>query len=343
MLPAARFGDLHICPHGPGLVVGPGFPRVLIDRQPAARVNDQATCPGGVGPILRGNPTVLIGGQRAARMTDATGHQGRIGSGCGRVLIGDPPLDASGELLPIPKGCEFLKKRRLVSPPSGDASGFSRHATPAQVGPAAAMPFQFPGDTSPRPAVVRTVTIRGRTIAVVMPADPAARKRLPTVEQIGSALATVSDEQLAGVQEIVLSPNRNPDDPYFADKYNDPNFRSAANAGDNVITFFPQDNPIDNEWADAHMTHETGHIYAEALWKDPAVKARWEAAMSADHWSPSGYADAATEEDFAESCVMYSMSKGTPCEATARRIFPGRYAELDRLFPHGFPRKGAHG
>lgn len=40
---------------------------------------------------------------------------------------------------------------------------------------------------------------------------------------------------------------------------------------------------------------------------------------------------------------MYALSKGTPCEATARAMFPNRYRELDRLFPKGFPKASAAG
>ena len=175
-----------------------------------------------------------------------------------------------------------------------------------------------------------------------MPADPAARKGSPTVAQIGKALGTVSDEQLARTQHVTVSPNRNPDDSTWEAEYGRPGFRSAATAGDNNITFYPIEPSRDDAAIEQEVSHETGHLYSQALWKDPATKARWEAAMVADRWSASQYADASIEEDFAESCTMYSLSKGTPCEATARRIFPSRYAELDCLFPHGFPKKGGH-
>jgi uncharacterized Zn-binding protein involved in type VI secretion len=74
MPPAARMGDSTA--HGG--VVTVGFPTVLIGGQPAARVGDMHTCPmvNGVvphvgGPILPpGSPTVLIGGMPAARVGD---------------------------------------------------------------------------------------------------------------------------------------------------------------------------------------------------------------------------------------------------------------------------------
>ncbi len=72
--PAARVGDSTA--HG-GVIMPPGCPTVLIGGQPAARVSDMHTCPmvTGVvphvgGPILPpGSPTVLIGGLPAARVT----------------------------------------------------------------------------------------------------------------------------------------------------------------------------------------------------------------------------------------------------------------------------------
>ena len=62
--------------------------------------------------------------------------------------------------------------------------------------------------------------------------------------------------------------------------------------------------------------------------------------MPFDPNTVSDYGDNNFKEDFAEACVIYSLTKGGPCEATAREMFPGRYAELDKLFPHGFPREG---
>jgi uncharacterized Zn-binding protein involved in type VI secretion len=72
--PAARMGD----PTAHGGVITLGFPTVLIGGQPAARVGDMHTCPmvTGVvphvgGPIMPpGSVTVLIGGMPAARMGD---------------------------------------------------------------------------------------------------------------------------------------------------------------------------------------------------------------------------------------------------------------------------------
>lgn len=94
-LPAARITDMHVCPmvtgtvpHVGGPILPPGEPTVLIGGQPAARVGDMATCTGPPDSIAMGSTTVLIGGMPAARMGDVTAHGGTIVTGCPTVLIG---------------------------------------------------------------------------------------------------------------------------------------------------------------------------------------------------------------------------------------------------------------
>jgi len=93
--PAARMGDMTA--HGGAIVLG--FPTVLIGGMPAARVGDMHVCPlvNGVvphvgGPVLPpGGATVLIGGMPAARMGDmltCTGPPDTILQGALNVLIG---------------------------------------------------------------------------------------------------------------------------------------------------------------------------------------------------------------------------------------------------------------
>lgn len=96
MQPAARVGDMHTCPLvNPGPVPhvgGPilkGQPNVLIGSMPAARVSDMCMCTGPPDTITKGSATVLIGGMPAARMGDMTAHGGVIVAGCPTVLIGD--------------------------------------------------------------------------------------------------------------------------------------------------------------------------------------------------------------------------------------------------------------
>lgn len=113
---AARLGDLikqdaphchaPIHPAGPVPMPSPhpamplaiisGAPTVLIGGQPAARATDQsmpcvlAGCiPGGPGMIAQGSATVLIGGLPAARVNDLTTHSACVApipSPTGKVL-----------------------------------------------------------------------------------------------------------------------------------------------------------------------------------------------------------------------------------------------------------------
>ena len=97
MPPAARIGDMHVCPMAtPGTppiphVGGPisvGCPTVLIGFMPAARVGDMCVCVGPPDTIALGSFSVLIGGMPAARMGDTTVHGGTITLGMPTVMIG---------------------------------------------------------------------------------------------------------------------------------------------------------------------------------------------------------------------------------------------------------------
>ncbi len=95
MPPAARTGDMHVCPmltgtvpHVGGPALPPGEPTVLIGSMPALRVGDMLTCTGPPDTVVMGSSTVLIGGKPAARLGDSTAHGGTIVLGCFTVLIG---------------------------------------------------------------------------------------------------------------------------------------------------------------------------------------------------------------------------------------------------------------
>src|SRR5215471_11033297 len=106
MTPAARVSDMHTCsmvtpgvppiPHVGGPILPAGCPTVLIGGQPAARVGDMAMCVGPPDVIVVGAMNVLIGGQPAARMGDNTAHGGVIVMGLPTVLIG---MSAQGAAL----------------------------------------------------------------------------------------------------------------------------------------------------------------------------------------------------------------------------------------------------
>ena len=101
--PAARIGDMHVCPmvtgivpHVGGPVIGPGVPTVLIGKMPAAVMGDMVTCVGPPDTILLGSSGVFIGGKPAARMGDTCAHGGTIILGCMTVLIGETGSGGGG-------------------------------------------------------------------------------------------------------------------------------------------------------------------------------------------------------------------------------------------------------
>lgn len=96
--PAARVGDMHVCPmvtpgvppvpHVGGPIMPPGVVTVLIGGMPAACMGDTCVCVGPPDIIALGSATVLIGGKPAARLGDTTAHGGTITVGLPTVLIG---------------------------------------------------------------------------------------------------------------------------------------------------------------------------------------------------------------------------------------------------------------
>ena len=93
-MPAARIGDLHVCPMVDVLVPHVGGPitlgdfTVLTGGMPQARVTDMLTCVGPPDMIAMGSFTTFVGGLPAARLGDLCGHGGTIVLGCFTVLIG---------------------------------------------------------------------------------------------------------------------------------------------------------------------------------------------------------------------------------------------------------------
>jgi len=103
MPPAARISDMHTCPMvNPGPVPhvgGPiitGEPTVIIGMMPAARMSDMAICTGPPDTIAKGSMTVYISFMQAARIGDPTVHGGVIVMGCPTVIIGDVGMGMGG-------------------------------------------------------------------------------------------------------------------------------------------------------------------------------------------------------------------------------------------------------
>jgi uncharacterized Zn-binding protein involved in type VI secretion len=93
-MPAARIGDMHVCPMVTGVVPhvgGPislGAPTVMIMNMPAARLGDMCVCTGPPDTIAMGSVTVMTAGKPQARLGDPTVHGGTIVVGAPTVLVG---------------------------------------------------------------------------------------------------------------------------------------------------------------------------------------------------------------------------------------------------------------
>ncbi len=320
--PAARKTDAHTCPKPDpkphvGGPVTEGSGNVTVNTLAAARRGDKATCVPGPDTIKKGSLTVRVNGKQFARQDDPTVHEGVITAGSPNVIIGSVPAE-----------CDFLDYPFTVEAPKAN---FDKIRGKSTVGPAKAGTYKFPGDAKPSPSNTNVVNVNGQNVNVISPATGPASGNLPSVNQVADALATVPPGQLSSINQVVLSPNANPSDAYWAQQYNTPGFTSAATGGNGGVTFYPWANSPAQENVDSTMIHEGGHTYSQGLWKDPKAKSEWESAIKADDQAPSKYSESASTEDFSESLVTYSLAKGTPCEAVARAIYPNRFKVLDKL------------
>lgn len=107
--PAARIGDMHMCPmvtglvpHVGGPIFGPGVQTVLVGGMPAAVSGDMCACTGPPDTIVLGSTGVFIGGKPAARIGDQCAHGGKIVVGCLTVLIGETHMGSGLASVPTP-------------------------------------------------------------------------------------------------------------------------------------------------------------------------------------------------------------------------------------------------
>lgn len=169
------------------------------------------------------------------------------------------------------------------------------------------------------PVIVYTVTIEGRAIEVIYPKD--SKEPLPRVLLIAQGLAGLPANERVYVQQVIV----------------DPRFKStmqAANAreGRPNRIFMGGEGPDNPREMTGILSHEAGHLVgAERFKADPALLAKWQAAMKADNHSVSDYATTTLQEDVAETITLYYQVKGTPEEAAMKREFPNRYAAVREL------------
>lgn len=249
----------------------------------------------------------------------------------GTVIAPCSPTGKTDEVK-IPSGCSYLDgSRTLILAPKQRFKGQREKYT---LGLPTCTTHKFPGDKKPSAAIQHTVLIDGQSIDVFTSAgETPPNKTQPSVDSIAKSLAATPKSQRKHIRSVEISSKANPHDAYWEKQYNIPGFTSAATASGDNVTYYPgNSSSMENQdEIDRIMLHESGHIFHDSLWTDTKRRADWQAAIDADKKLPSKYAGSSIKEDFAESVAMYSLSKGTKCESTARQLYPHRYAELDKL------------
>jgi hypothetical protein len=300
---------------------------VLVGGQFAARKGDVAVCQGAPDAIVDGSVTVLIGKQPAARLLDKCAHGGMVAVGFPRVLIGNPPVGPDGRVFRVPPECALFKDFGN----KGTGGNLDRLRDAYTKSPSQAVAVTLPGDTAPTPMVQTEVTVRGHAVTVYEPAGGApAGKWLPSTDSVAQGLATLSDEQLRNTKAVYVMPHSDP---------RDPNAVADCDSATGNVRYFPRDGAHPQSDIDWALQHETGHAYSlgEVWANNPGARDAWEQAIAADGRSVTAYGDTNAAEDFAEFMILYADVLGSPCEASARALFPNRFREMDKLFPHGIP------
>ncbi|MDR5883412.1 hypothetical protein [Caballeronia sp. LZ032] len=226
--------------------------------------------------------------------------------------------------------CSYLdgSRRRIDAP-----AELYKHVNPVTASPVDRVMFDFPAD-GPSLAFLKTATVHGRSVDVFMPlGKPAEGYGLPSGDKSIKALEVLKPHQTKDLTRVSLNTHGNREDAYWQAKYANPNFYSGAAADiEQGVAIYPwKDWPdIPQQYVDSTMSHETGHIWSESLWKDGSTKQAWLDAMASDGRAPSDYARQNEFEDFAESVNMYFSSLGSPCEDRGRENYRARYRYLDK-------------
>lgn len=169
--------------------------------------------------------------------------------------------------------------------------------------------------------MAQEITIDSRTIRVIRPTDSdATGKNLPTTLQVAEALRAIPADQRAHTNCVVLSPRPHPD--------STPTGTIAGQGGSGRIELFPVNSPQTQNDFDNRITHESGHNYQGTFWRSREAVQEWQTAADADDRLPSPYAGPITGDDFSEFNILYNTARGTPCEATARQLYPNRWAKM---------------
>jgi len=182
------------------------------------------------------------------------------------------------------------------------------------------------------------IEIDGQTIDVYYPKtlDPK-MGHFHTVDEIAKGLAALPKVTRELVVGVNVNPGHDPDDKDWANQDIMPKNARAYMAGgeDGVIEVFPTKNAKAQSYLDGTMIHESGHILTEQQWGSDDTKGadwkQWSKAIAADKNQVSRYGTSSPNEDFSEAFQQYITYKGTKYEADARKLWPNRFAIIDKL------------
>jgi uncharacterized Zn-binding protein involved in type VI secretion len=205
--------------------------------------------------------------------------------------------------------CSYLdgSKVRIDAP-----ADLYKHANDVTVSPGKPTTFDFPGGGTAA-ATQYDATVNGHPVNIYVPAQsPAQGYGIPGEKEIAKALEAVPPQQYKDLATVSINPVANSQDAIWQRKYNDPTFSYGATASiAQGVAFYPWKtwSTFPQQYVDSTMLHETGHLWSEVLWSDPAKKQDWQDAVTNDGQAPSQYAQSNLNEDFAESADMYWSSK----------------------------------
>jgi peptidoglycan hydrolase-like protein with peptidoglycan-binding domain len=257
-----------------------------------------------------------------------------------------PARQAMGELLKDPKFAggksadqwkllkDFVKDEKwlpgVVSPQEGAFE--TKRAKYKLTGPVEQKDYEFDGGKAT--ALKYEVEIDGKKVPVYVAKDKDAKLTTHSIEQVAKGLAALPKSSRDLVKAVNVEGKPNPDDAYWAKKYNTPGFSSYMAAGaEGKVSIYPSTTAMSQSYLDGTMIHETGHTLSKQKWGEDTDKKwdDWRGAMKKDVTHASAYAKNSESEDFAETLQLYQQVKGTPQEAEVRAVMPERFKIIDDL------------
>ena len=172
---------------------------------------------------------------------------------------------------------------------------------------------------------------KGYNIHITIPNSvrPGHHKRI--LLELAKIYSTLPPHMIHGITKgYQFDPGSNPDDPYWANKFNIPDFKSAASAGSNrVVTFYNGSKYFVRNKVSAKRTvaHEICHMVDRA--SSGYYSSEWSKAIKLDGNSVTWYGDKSVHEDMAELCEEISDLKYLNPD-------PNALAELQKKHPNRF-------